>query len=246
MVMQVIFGNYGDGTIALIQWAHEQGISDLQLVRVETGFAAQHPVWEKQVRQGQDLALSYGFSVQTLQAKPNFSELVLEKQAFPSPEFQWCAAWLKGLPFLAWLDEKDPACEAVILFTHRSSKALDLKSKEQYSEHFGGRGLCYPLCEYPDDEFYALIQRAGFVALGHRSWECAPCVHSTAADLRVLSAADQSKVADLEAALGQNFFAKEAISGAQGIKAMVEWTTVQPKTERAYSLGCGNPFGCGE
>lgn len=249
--MNILFGNYGDGTIALIQWAHENKVQNVTVCHMETGFAAADESWQQRVQQGIALAQAYGFSTQTLKSVMTWSELALKRREFSSAQSPTCAGWLKGLAFLEWLDEVDSACQAtIVLPKHVTEDRGDvvLQEWEKHSPHFGERRVWQPLYDLVDDHFYDLIRRGGFKPLYHRSLECAPCVHSKPADLSRLNEVDQKKVAELEDALARPLFAPSAHGGAQGIRAVVEWARNQPqdKDKAQYSLGCGTPFACGD
>jgi hypothetical protein len=231
--MSIIFGNYGDGTIALIQWAHEKALEDVYVCSIDTGFASTSDSWQLQLEKGQALALGYGFTVKTLPSVITWPELVLKRKSFPSAQFQWCAGWLKGLAFLEYLDEVDPSCEAIIMLPkHVTALRGDvvLQEWENHSPHFGVRRVWQPLYNLADNDFYDLIRRAGFSPLYHRSLECA------------------NKVAALEHSLQQPLFAAGACGDAQGIAAVVEWAQNQSLEDKQvdYPLGCGTPFACGE
>jgi hypothetical protein len=246
--MNIIFGNYGDGTIALIQWAYENALQDGVVCHVDTGFASTSDEWQHQLKKGQTLVQNYGFEVKVLPAVMTWSELVLKRKTFPSAQFQWCAGWLKGLAFLEYLDEIDPNCMATIILPKHVTHArgdIVLQEWESHSPHFGDRRVWQPLYNLTNNQFYDLIHRAGFSPLYHRSLECAPCIHSTLADLSRLTLSDQNRVSVLEHSLNQSLF---VAGGAQGIRAVVEWAQNQPLEDdkSAYHLGCGTPFACGE
>ena len=82
--MQIIFGNYGNNTIALIQWAHLHQKNNVYVVHVETGFAASE--WQTQVKKGQALAKRYHFNAIALQANPGLPEMILDRKRFPSSQ----------------------------------------------------------------------------------------------------------------------------------------------------------------
>lgn len=250
-MMNILFCNYGDGSIALIQWAHENKIQAVTVCNMETGFGSSDAAWQQQVQKGIALAQGYGFNTQTLKSVMTWSDLVLKRTEFPSTQSPWCAGWLKGLAFVEWLDEVDSACEAtIVLPKHTLHERGDvvLQEWQAHSPHFGERRVWQPLYNLSAQPFYDLIQRAGFSPLHHRSGECAPCVHSTPADLRRLNDHDQNRAAELEQALNQPLFAPSTHGGAQGIAAVVEWARRKPADDGKshYQLGCGTPFACGE
>ena len=247
----IIYGNYGDATIALIQWTYENNIQDVTVCHMQTGSASSRLEWQQQIDQGQALAKRYGFEVKTLSSVYTFSELVLKKKAFPSAQFQWCAPWLKGVALLEWLDDIDAACQATLLLpkhTVYSHQDIIVHEREPHSPHFGERQVWHPLYNISAEDFYALIQRAEFTPLYHRSLECAPCIHSTVPDLTRLTEIDQDRVAVLEQQLATNLFAKEAYGDTQGIRRVVEWAKTQSEKEQGqpYQVGCGTPFACGD
>ena len=246
--MNIIFGNYGDGSIALIQWAYENALQEVVVCHVDTGLASTSEEWQLQLKKGVMLAQDYGFATEVLPAVMTWSELVLKRKTFPSAQFQWCAGWLKGLAFSEYLDEVDSSCLATIILPKHVTRArgdVVLQEWESHSPHFGDRRVWQPLYNVNNNDFYELIHRAGFSPLYHRSLECAPCIHSTPNDLSQLTLSDQNRVAALEHSLNQSLF---VVDGAQGIAAVVEWAHNQPLEDEntSYHLGCGTPFACGE
>ena len=249
----IIFGNYGNNTIALIQWAHENKLDNVIVIDVETNWAAQW--WSERVAAGKNLAKQYGFAATTLMAKPNFSEAVLDRGNFPSVKFQWCSGFLKGLPFLAWGDEMDPACEATLLI---GSRRADSRARQQLaefiteSEHFGGRKVWHPLYQHSDQQQRELIERARFDVLPHRSLECDPCIHSQLSDFQHLCAATVARTERLEQQVAKPMFDPNSFSGKTGIREIVEWakqqTTSSDKASQIelFDMGCGSFYGCGE
>lgn len=229
--MYFIFGNYGNNTIALIQWAKENNVNDVTVIHVETGWAA--PSWSQRVYLGQQLATAYSFQVITLTAKKNFFELVREQKNFPSKKFQWCTSFLKALPLLAWLDEKDPQCEATILLGSRrfdSRARANLAEFVDASEHYNERRVWYPLYQHVNSMRDALIIRSGLEILPHRSLECEACIHSTPSDLKRLASGTLVRIAELENELGQTLFPESN----------------QHEDTQAFDMGCGSYYACGE
>lgn len=247
---KIIFGNYGDNTIALIQWAHERQKKPV-VVHVETGWAAL--TWVQRVQQGQALAQQYGFEIIGLVANPTFPEMVVDRGRFPSQKFQWCASFLKGLTFLQWADQVDSGCEAEIWLPSRradSRARARLPKTIMTSDHFGGRKVVYPLCEYNNQSRDALIERAGFTPLYHRSLECEPCVHSNVADFQRMDDQSITRAAELEEVIEKPLYEPGRFGGRVGIKVVIEWAKGQPKQEEttleALDMGCGASYGCGE
>lgn len=244
--MNVILGNYGNGTIALIQWAKHQQLQDVTVVNVDTGWAAAR--WQQRIAAGQRLALSYGFQVETITSEPNFVDLMRQRKEFPSSKFQWCSSTLKGLALLDWLDDKDPGCEAKILvgktrFSSRANRQLAEHIEE--SEFFDDRTLWHPLVHETEQSFHELITETGLSLLPHRSLECDPCINSTCFDLQQLRAEDLNKAQKLEQEVGKSFYPQGHIA------QLAQEAKQQPPANNAHYLeafdkGCSSPFACGE
>ena len=253
--MYVIFGNYGNETVALMQWAHEQQLAPLTVVHIETGWAAAG--WEARVAQGQAYAEQCGFSAVSLAAKKNFRQIMKQQNNFPTTKFQWCAGFLKGLAFLDWLDKVDPAATATILIAQRRALSRAQANMPEFvaeSGHYGDRKVWYPLFDTSHQKRDQLLERAGFPLLPHRSLECDPCVNNTATDFMRLQNIDIEKTATLEHALEKFMFAPSSYGDSQGIQQVVAWIkkTDTVKTSGAkqfdmgqFDMGCGAPFGCG-
>jgi hypothetical protein len=110
--------------------------------------------------------------------------------------------------------------------------------------------LVHPLYAHTEADRDALLRRAGFEPLPHRSRECDPCVNANRADFRRLADADIAKAAALEAEIGRPMFRSAKHSGAAGIQQVVERAKYSrgqfdPRQEDLFTAGCGSPFGCG-
>jgi 3'-phosphoadenosine 5'-phosphosulfate sulfotransferase (PAPS reductase)/FAD synthetase len=249
--MYVIFGNYGNETLALMQWAHEQQLSPVTVVHIETGWAADG--WQIRVEQGQVYAQQCGFTVVGLPAKKNFMQLMVQQNNFPTTKFQWCAGFLKGLAFLDWLDKVDPAATATILIAQRRALSRAQANMPEFvaeSGHYGDRKVWYPLFDASDETRDQLLKRAAFPLLPHRSLECDPCVNNSMADFKRLKHLDIEKTATLEHAVEKFMFASASYGNNQGIKQVVAWikkndTVSETNGSEQFDMGCGAPFGCG-
>lgn len=242
--MNIIVGNYGNGTIALMQWAHQQQLPHVTVLYVDTGWSAAR--WQPRVTAGQAFAKACGFAAETLPASIDFFSLMQQRQAFPTSTQQWCAGILKGLPLLDWLDQQDPTCEATILIgkTRFSSRINQVLSEYVTdSDYYDGRTLRHPLVHETKTSFEALIQQAGFAVLPHRSLECEPCINATEADFQRMALEDVEKLTTLEQILGKPMFSCPIAETVATAKAQQH-----PDTERyleKFDQGCSSPFGCG-
>lgn len=248
--MNIIFGNYGNETIALVQHCLDKSIPIAQVVSVDTewagkGFIERVLACEKWLRE-QDI------NVVRLKSKAGFSTLMRQQANFPSTKFQWCAGFLKGLPFLDWLDDVDPKNISTILlpkFRQKSSSLVDLPEHIEESEHYGERQVWHPMLELSASQIQELVQKTPIIWLAHRSLECDPCVNNTLVDFRRLVQVDINKTVVVENSLEKTMFAPESYSDSHGAEAVVRWAKKQDNTEAAaeenFSLGCGSPFSCG-
>jgi hypothetical protein len=223
---------YGDDSIALVQWVFEAGLF-AEVVYVDTGWAAVS--WQERIQRGEQHAKDCGFQTQRLVSKITFADAVIGRQAFPSAKFQWCAGLLKGLPFLDWLETVDVQGSAVILLAKRKAAAIAHAKLSEWidpCQYHGDRTVWHPLIEVNDTERDALLQRAGFSPLRHRSLECEPCPNSTATDWKRMCIEDRERLLSLEQ------------------ESSIRWDHDSEQEDPNQYLdlfyrGCGNQFGCG-
>lgn len=242
--------SYGNDSKAMIQWAFEHGIKDACVVYCDTGLAA--PGWDEQVGIGEALAKQCGFQTVRLESM-GMEALVRMKSGFPMHGRQFCTAWLKGLPFLQWIDEADPERKSVVMIGKRREESEDRKDIAEFidaSEYHGERKVWHPLFMHSDIERNALLNRAGVEILPHRSDECSPCVNANRGDLRRLSGRQIGRLASLEKETGQPMFREAKHGGAYGIEEVVKWAKYsngqyKPGQDDLFEIGCGSPFGCG-
>ncbi len=248
--MYVIPANFGNDSVALIQWAAEQSLTDVAVVYVETGWAA--PEWPARVEQCEAWVSGLGFKWVVLRPQADFVRLMQTRGSFPSRKFQWCAGFLKGLPLLAWLDqvECDPDLEATILLAHRRAAAVSLNQLPEHIEdspHYGERAVWHPLFKHDDADILALVERSGSPILAHRSLECDPCVNSDQTDLCRMSTETLHKAAALETEMAAQLLDPALYHGTADLVAARERTdcTAVSAGGNIFSMGCGSPFGCG-
>jgi hypothetical protein len=249
--MYIIFGNYGNETIALMQWVYQRQLAPVTVVNIDTGWAGAG--WPTRVTQAQEYAQQCSFAVTMLTAKKDFRQLMQQQKNFPTTKFQWCAGFLKGLAFLDWLDKVDPGAEATILVGQRRALSRAQQNMPEFveqSEHYGDRKVWYPLFDTSTEMRNELIQRAGFPILEHRSLECDPCVNNTHVDFTRLPSVDIDKTAALEHTLQKFMFAPQSYGDSQGIKQVIAWIkktdkVAESKGGEQFDMGCGAPFGCG-
>jgi 3'-phosphoadenosine 5'-phosphosulfate sulfotransferase (PAPS reductase)/FAD synthetase len=238
--------SYGNDSVAMIQWAHEKGAIDITWAYCDTGWAAPH--WPQRVEAGEALAHSYGFT--TVRCKSmGMPDLVRMKKGWPGNGLQFCTAHLKGVPFLQWIDEADPDCKAVVMIGKRRAESEARKNTPEYihkSDYHGGRAVWHPLYAHTDEERNALLARAGFDVLPHRSLECNPCVNANRSDFLRLTPGEIERVSDLEVEIGKPMFRPKRFS-AMGIHGVVVWAK-DGRTRSKFDdeeEQCASAFGCG-
>lgn len=246
--MHIIIGNYGNDSLAVLQWAIQTKLTDCYFLSVDTGWAAES--WQQRVQQAEGYANQHGIKAIRLRSKVGFADLVNDRLEFPNKKFQWCAGILKGLPLNDYLDQIDPACVAKLLFGKRRAASRANQHLSEYieqSDHYQGRSIWYPLIDYTDEQRDNLIQATPFPILRHRSLECDPCIHSNANDFQQMSQRDIDKTGALEQQIGTAMFA----TCPKGINQCLEQARKTGKSSQknyneSFDMGCGSPWGCGE
>lgn len=244
--MNVISSSYGNDSVALIQWAHENALQGVTVAYCDTGWST--PSWPQRVARGEALARSYGFKV--VQCKSmGMAELIRQRKGWPGNGMQFCTTHLKMVPFLQWIDEADKERQAVVLIGKRRAESERRKDTPEYvdcSEVHGGRKVWHALYLHTDEERNALLGRAGFDVLPHRSLECNPCVNANRGDFLRLTPGEVERVNDLEAEIGKPMFRPKRFN-AMGIHGVIQWAKhgrdrgdISDEEEQCASLiGCG-------
>jgi 3'-phosphoadenosine 5'-phosphosulfate sulfotransferase (PAPS reductase)/FAD synthetase len=230
----VIFSSYGNDSVAMIQWAHDEGLRGVVVVYSNTGWAARW--WGDRVGKMEAWVHSLGFRTAQTQSI-GFKELARKKQAFPTQQFQWCSHALKIAPAEEWLALNDPDRRAVCLVGVRRDEGQDRANFPAFllnSGSHGGRVMVAPMAEWNAEQRNAMLANAGFDPLPHRSMECSPCVNSNKEDLKALTEEDVVRADDLEVEIQTEFgltskgkprtlFRPHRHMGAVGVREVVKW-----------------------
>lgn len=230
----IIFSSYGNDSVALIQWAHEQGLRDVMVVFSDTKWAADW--WMERVENLEWWVHRLGFWTDRTTSL-GFVELAKKKKAFPTQQFQWCSYILKIEPGERWLSENDPEQRAVCLVGVRREESQDRADFPRYlvkSANHGDRVMLTPLADASEEERDALLARAGVTPLPHRSMECGPCINSNRNDIKALTEKEVDQVEALEAEMHtlfgltskgkpRTFFRPHRHMGAVGIREVKKW-----------------------
>jgi len=245
----VIFASYGNDSITLIQNAHECRWKNVDVVYSDTGWAARW--WPERVARMQPWVKALGFRPVVLPSE-GMKALVARKKGWPRQGMQFCTEELKVKPAQAWLGSADPESRAICVVGVRreeSRSRQDFPLWRSDSPVHGGRVCFAPLAKTCAADRDAIIRRAGFEPLPHRSKECFPCVNSNKADLLAL-AEDEARVDDIaafEESLGvtgkgkpRTLFRPASHMGATGLREIIRWA----KSERGqFSLDDGSGGG---
>lgn len=230
MIRFILRSSYGNDSVALIQWAHEQGLKDVTVLYSDTGWARK---WWKteRVPELEAWAQSLGFATART-ASIGMKELVLQKKGWPMRLSQFCTLELKIKPSMAWLEENDPESRAIILVGVRRAESENRKNAPHYricSANDGGRTVISPLVEMTDADRDELIVRAGITPLAHRSDEC-KCINAGKDDIRRWDDDDINEIDQIEVEGGFTSKGKPRVMfrpnkkmGATGIRQVREW-----------------------
>lgn len=230
----VVSVSWGNDSVALVQWLHEHdAIGEFRrvvCVHSDTGWSARD--WIFRIWQGEHLAKSYGFEVVRLESI-GFVPLARLKRGFPRNGIQFCTEELKIKPMTAFLEKLDPNREATVAIGIRREESARRSMWPEFveeSEKHGGRDAWFPLVRVREEERDALVHRAGFKVLPHRSKECFPCINSNRRDLRLLDEARIAEIEKIEASMGftkkgkpRTLFRPYRHGGAVGIREVVRW-----------------------
>ena len=232
----VLFASFGNDSIALIQWMAEHGYSGRAFVVFsETGWGSNG--WGERVALGEGLARSRGFEPVRIKPSPpledGFVGLVRLKKGFPRNGMQFCTGLLKIEPAMRWLEKIDPDKDLTCCVGVRRQESQNRQRWPEFtpeSSAHGGRELWAPLVRVLEPERDALIRRAGFEPLPHRSQECFPCINANKADLRLLTEDRIAEIEALEKDMGFTSKGKPRVMfrpyrhmGATGIREVVKW-----------------------
>lgn len=250
----VVKCSYGNDSIALLQFLHEydlkfwKGQRRVAVLYNDTGYQAAW--WGERVKNGERLVQSFGF-IPCRTESMGMLNLILERNMWPDSNARFCTQVLKILPTLAWLSIHDPAGLAETLCGVRREESDDRALWPEWvdSERTAeGRAQWSPLVLHTTIERDALIARAGWKVLPHRSREC-KCVLANASDIKTWGEQEISEIEEMEAILGRRqkgvnqfcFNPNKRKGRPHGIRAVVEWAKKVKSKERP-SGGCDSGY----
>lgn len=254
----ILRSSYGNDSVALIQWAHEQQLEGVTVLYSDTGWA-RHWWKTERVPEMETWVRSLGFEADRT-TSPGMEAIVRKHKGWPMRLAQFCTTELKINPSMAWLADHDPERRAVILVGLRREESPHRAAAPHYrlnSSNDGGRTMIAPLVEMKEPERDALLFRAGVTPLAHRSEEC-KCVNSSKADIRRWGEDDITEIEWIERESGftskgkpRTMFRPNKFRGATGIRQVVDWANSAhgkyepPLTEEESITGCTVGEWCG-
>lgn len=220
-----IFTSCGNDGIALMQWAVENDLRDVEVVYTNTGWAADGWVERvERVRQWVNNKGNLGWRFHETHSI-GFMELARQKKGFPTQQYQWCSYILKIEPGMRWLEENDPDKHLVCLIGVRREESEERKNFPAYlakSGNHGDRMMLAPLVDFTEEMRNEYIRRTGFEVLPHRSREC-KCINSNRADMKLFTEADIQAIETAEAEIGKTMYRPHRHMGAKGIREVIRW-----------------------
>lgn len=246
--------SYGNDSIALIQFFHEQQerfgkMGKIVVLYNDTGFAAEW--WNDRVLNGEKLVMKYGF-IPCRTESIGMLELIKRRNTWPDSQARFCTGELKIKPTISWLSKNDPEGKCYTVCGVRREESNARASWPEWVEADEGRKQWSPLILKTKEQRDELILRAGWKPLPHRSREC-KCVLANATDISQWGEAEIEEIEVMEKALGeinkgvnQYMFRPHAKAGRpMGIREVVKWSKAAVKKKKkpeAAESGCDSGY----
>lgn len=241
----------GNDSIALIQWMHERiegPRHDRPCIVLHNDTGWSHPRWNERLADVESFVARLGMTWVRL-SSVGFVAAVRLRRGFPRHGMQFCTTELKIRPTIEWLESIDPSGDLVCVVGVRreeSARRANWPEHVDASDLDGGRELWAPLVRVTEVDRDALLTRAGFERLDHRSDECFPCVNSNRGDLRrVIAEAPQriDEIEQLEAEMSEGHdVARRMFRRQSGIRETAKWAASSPGKYIEGQLSL--PIGC--
>jgi 3'-phosphoadenosine 5'-phosphosulfate sulfotransferase (PAPS reductase)/FAD synthetase len=253
--MNIIFSSGGNDSVATVQWAFENDLDNIIVAYSDTQWAS--PDWAARIDRVSQWINENGGAMVVIPSE-GFPDLVRRKKAFPANGMGFCSYILKIEPAMIWLDAIDPDKKATCytgVMRIESEKRKNWPEVLEESPNHGGRTLVSPLACLEVSDRDALLDRAGFDVLPHRSMECSPCINATIKDIQEIDPTDVIKVITLEEEMGVGersgkakfMFRPHRMAGARGFEQVKEWADHgggQYSPDQEDMFGCDSGF-CG-
>lgn len=231
----VVSVSWGNDSVALVEFLHEQGFTNVTCVCCNTGWATAW--WPARVAAMEAWAQSLGYRTVEIMSI-GMEQLVVDHRGWPRNGMQFCTEDLKIAPFIAWLAEHDPGFEAIVCVGLRRAESEARRNVPEWEiedPRSGGRHQWRPLVAYTDEARDALILRAGKKVLPHRSRECKVCINGSRKEIAEAADEDIDDIERIEKKLGFSSTGKPRVMfrpakkmGATGIREIREWARSAP------------------
>ena len=247
--MNIIFSSTGNDSLALTQWAFEQGLQNVVVVYSNTKWA--HDNWPARVNKVRNWVKSNGGTFAELSSE-GFENLVRRKKGFPTNGMAFCSYELKIAPAMRWLDLVNPGKTATCytgVMRIESEARKNWPEVIESSENHGGRKLVSPMAGFTELQRDELLAKTPFDKLPHRSAECWPCINANKTDLQMIEPERVRFISDFEISMGigirsgnpKYMFRASKHSGAEGFEQVHKRACSGAKH---FSIDQEDMFGC--
>ncbi len=248
----VVKCSYGNDSIALLQFLHEYNqkhpLGKVAVLYNNTGWAAKW--WAGRVENGEKLARSFGFIPAHTDCK-GMRQLIFERRSWPRQQARFCTEVLKILPTLSWLAINDPDGTSTLVCGVRREESAERRNWPEWVDSHAtneGRPQWSPLAYVDTAGRDALIKRAGWRVLPHRSREC-KCILANSTDLKTFKESDIQEIEETEAFAETRtnppnsymFDPSDKKGRPKGIRAVIEWAK-NVKTKEPAKSGCDSGY----
>lgn len=230
----IVTSSFGNDSIALIQYMHENHKGDFIVLYNDTGWARKD--WPLRVASASKTCFEMGVQVHITKSI-GMEGVVRKNKGWPMPasSMQWCTQHLKEKPSNEFYAKHDPDCDLIIVTGRRRAESQNRKSlplHQPESLKHGGRDVYNPLVNFDEEERDVYIRRFGLEPLPHQSMECYPCVCANKKDLAAMPLDDEriNLIEKIEIELGftrnekpRVMFRPYRVGGGVGIRQAVAW-----------------------
>jgi len=234
LIKYIVTTSFGNDSVALIQYMHENHKGEFICLYNDTGWARDD--WPRRVSNLSNICFNIGVEV-VITKSEGMINLVKRKKGWPMPAsaMQWCTQELKEKPSNDFYAKRDPDCEFIIVTGRRraeSQNRANLPLWQYESKKHGGRDVYNPIINFDEKDRDLYIRRFGIEPLEHSSMECYPCVCANKTDLAAMSKDDKriDLIEDLELQMGftrnekpRTMFRPYRVGGGVGIRMAIEW-----------------------
>jgi 3'-phosphoadenosine 5'-phosphosulfate sulfotransferase (PAPS reductase)/FAD synthetase len=208
----IVTSSFGNDSIALIQWMHENHKGEFIVLYNDTGWARKD--WPLRVANASKVCFEMGITVHITKSV-GMEAIVRKNKGWPMPasKMQWCTMHLKEGPSNDFYAKHDPDADLIIVTGRRraeSQNRASLPLHQPESLKHGGRDVYNPLVNFDEAERDIYIKRFGLEPLPHQSMECYPCVCANKTDMLKMGVDEEriSLIEKLEIELGHTRYGK--------------------------------------